>query len=78
MSRKSTAPRRATQPRLEMLEDRCLLSAILVTSTADANTAGTLRYAINQANAGKYNEMISRLEQPAVRKPSSSRVNCRR
>ena len=34
-------------PRLELLEDRMLLASYSVTSNADTNTPGTLRYAIN-------------------------------
>jgi len=50
------------RPRLEALEDRTLLTACVVTTTADNgdNTnpiAGSLRDAINQVNAGTYNEI---------------------
>jgi hypothetical protein len=38
-------------PRLEALEDRLAPAAFIVTSTADDGTAGTLRWAITQANA---------------------------
>ncbi len=48
--RKSSARWSATRPRLEQLEDRWLLSTYSVTSAADSG-AGTLRDAINQANA---------------------------
>ncbi len=48
--RKNVSHRRATRPRLEMLEDRWLLSTYIVTSTADSGT-GSLRDAINSANA---------------------------
>lgn len=45
-------PRRRIRPRVEILEDRCLLSTTYtVSSLSDSNTPGTLRYAINQANA---------------------------
>ncbi len=50
LRRKSVARRRASRPRLEALEDRWLLSTYTVTSAADDGSAGTLRYAINQAN----------------------------
>src|SRR6266436_3261620 len=43
---------RTLQPHLEQLEDRCVPSSTyLVTNFADSNTPGTLRFAINQANA---------------------------
>jgi hypothetical protein len=42
---------------LEVLEDRYLLSAYIVNSTADDGSVGTLRDAINQVNAGTYNEI---------------------
>ncbi len=60
LRRKSGALRSASRPRLEALEDRTLLSttaAYVVTSAADSNAAGTLLYAINQVNAGNYNEI---------------------
>jgi hypothetical protein len=60
LRRKTVSRRLATQLRLELLEDRWLLSADLayvVTSTADTNTPGTLRFGINQVNAGNYNEI---------------------
>jgi hypothetical protein len=52
-------PVRRVRPRLEVLENRTLLSAsaYVVTSAADSNAAGTLLYAINQVNAGNYNEI---------------------
>jgi hypothetical protein len=50
LRRQTFARRRASRPRLEALEDRCLLSTYLVTSTADDGSFGTLRDAINQAN----------------------------
>jgi hypothetical protein len=56
------APRRRSriQPRIERLEDRCLLSTIYtVTSLGDGNTLGTLRYAINQANANHTGTAVS-------------------
>jgi len=43
-------PCRRTRPRLEMLEERCLLSTYTVTSLADDGSAGTLRYVIAEAN----------------------------
>ncbi len=49
LRRKVVARRQATQPRLEALEDRWLLSPYLVTSNADSGS-GTLRDAITQAN----------------------------
>src|SRR5262245_51604184 len=57
LRQKPAARRPAHRLRLEVLEDRCLLSAYVVTSAADSNTAGTLLYAINQVNAGNYNEI---------------------
>src|SRR5581483_9751182 len=51
LRRKVIVRRRASRPRLEALEDRWLLSAYVVTSTADDGSAGTLRDAINQANS---------------------------
>jgi len=50
LRRKAVARRQPFQPRLEALEDRLLLSTYTVTSAADDGSAGTLRYAINQAN----------------------------
>jgi hypothetical protein len=44
------------RPFLEVLEDRYLLSAYVVTSNAESGT-GTLSDAINQVNAGNYNEI---------------------
>jgi hypothetical protein len=63
LRRKTAARRIVARPRLEVLEDRWLLSstAYVVTSTADSNTPGTLRYAINQVNAGNYNEIDFKL-----------------
>jgi parallel beta-helix repeat protein len=46
------------RPFLELLEDRCLLSAYVVTSTADDGSAGTLRQAINAVNAGVDNAIV--------------------
>jgi hypothetical protein len=43
--------RSRTSPSLELLEDRMLLANFSVTSNADTNTSGTLRYAINQLDA---------------------------
>jgi hypothetical protein len=44
--------RRPSRPWLEQLEDRCVPSnTYLVTNFGDTNTLGTLRFAINQANA---------------------------
>jgi parallel beta-helix repeat protein len=57
--------RRRVQPRLELLEDRCLLSATTYTvnSLLDTNTgsgdAGTLRYVINQANTTNTGTAVS-------------------
>src|SRR5579875_2365836 len=56
LRRKVVARRQATQPRLEALEDRWLLSPYIVTSNADSGS-GTLRDAITQANLGSYNEI---------------------
>jgi hypothetical protein len=53
---KAAARRLATRPCLEALEDRWLLSAYVVTTTADSGT-GSLRDAITQVNAGVYNEI---------------------
>jgi hypothetical protein len=57
LRQKPEARRPAHRPRLEVLEDRFLLSAYVVTSAADSNAAGTLLYAINQVNDGNYNEI---------------------
>ena len=48
---KARHPQDTVKLNLEALEARWLLSTYSVTSTADDGTAGTLRYAINQANA---------------------------
>ncbi len=57
LRRKAGARRLVSRPRLEPLEDRTLLSAVAVHSTADDGSPGTLRYAIEQVNAGKYNDI---------------------
>ncbi len=57
LRRKAGARRLVSRPRLEPLEDRTLLSAVAVHSTADDRSPGTLRYAIEQVNAGKYNDI---------------------
>ncbi len=57
LRRRSGVRRFAPRPRLEVLEDRLLLTAIDVTSTADINAPGTLIYAINHVNLGNYNEI---------------------
>ena len=51
---KPNAPRRQARLRPEALEDRCVLSTLLVTSNADDFTAqpGTLRYAVENAASG--------------------------
>src|SRR5262249_54083124 len=54
MSRPPSAPRRPrTVPSVEPLEDRCLPATFLVNSTLDTTpaTVGTLRWAVEQANA---------------------------
>jgi parallel beta-helix repeat protein len=48
-SKVSKLPRRSRLPRVELLETRQLLTTFLVTNTQD-HGAGSLRYAINQAN----------------------------
>jgi hypothetical protein len=48
---------RSKLPCLEALEERWLLSAYVVTSTADDGSPGTLRAAINAVNAGQDNEI---------------------
>jgi hypothetical protein len=53
-ARKTRRTRKAASGRkllLELLEDRTVPSTFTVTSTADDGTSGTLRWAINQANA---------------------------
>jgi titin len=45
-----------SRPQLEVLEDRSLPSAYVVTTTANDGT-GSLRDALNQVNAGHYNEI---------------------
>lgn len=40
------------QPLLEQLEDRCVPTTFTVSNLLDTNTPGTLRYSIDQANAG--------------------------
>ncbi len=49
LRRKNAARSLANRPRLEALEDRCLLSTYIVINTADSGT-GSLRDAINSAN----------------------------
>jgi titin len=51
LRRKHVDRRRAVRPVLESLEGRWLLSTYVVISTADDGSQGTLRDAINQANA---------------------------
>ena len=47
-----TTIRRGRRPRVELLEDRMLLSTFTVTDTGDdVNVTGSLRYAITQSNA---------------------------
>ena len=52
-SRASRSKLRALRPFLEVMEDRVVLSQLMVTSPLDPATltAGTLRYAVYQANA---------------------------
>ena len=47
------------RPRLEWMEDRTLLSAITVTNTLDDGSVGSLRWAVEQANAGGGAETIN-------------------
>ena len=47
------------RPRLEVMEDRTLLSAITVTNTLDDGSVGSLRRAVEQANAGGGAETIN-------------------
>ena len=51
--RKTTARRRSRRvvPGLVMFEERTLLSTFTVTKTGDGDEAGTLRWAIDHANA---------------------------
>jgi hypothetical protein len=56
LARRQGEWRSRQRPVLEALEDRWLLAAYLVTSTADSG-AGTLRDAITQVDAGSYNEI---------------------
>lgn len=50
--------KRSRRPGCESLEDRRLLAAFLVTSTLDNGSAGTLRYAIEQADAASGTSVI--------------------
>ena len=50
---------RRSRPRLEWMEDRTLLSAITVTNTLDDGSVGSLRWAVEQANAGGGAETIN-------------------
>ncbi len=50
--------RRSRRPGCESLEDRRLLAPLMVTSTLDNGVAGTLRYAIEQADAASGNSII--------------------
>src|SRR3954451_11196121 len=50
-NRRPGAARRGTRLRLEPLEDRDVPAQILVTSNLDDGSAGTLRWATQQANA---------------------------
>jgi hypothetical protein len=62
----SRRPRLATlRPRLEALEDRTLLSAYVVTTTAD-NGPGSLRDAINQVNADTSHALYASPSNPNV------------
>ena len=62
-SRPIVCRRGRIRPRIEMLEDRCLLTAYTVNSLLDSNTgsgdAGTLRYVINQANTNHTGTAVS-------------------
>ncbi len=59
-------PRRRRSPRLESLEDRLVLSALTVTSSADSGP-GTLRAAIALANAGDTISYSPRLDGQTIR-----------
>lgn len=50
--------RAGRRPRLEVLEPRQLLATFTVDSTADDDVVGTLRWAINQANATAGDDLI--------------------
>lgn len=63
--RKSPVRRVAPRPRLEVLEDRTLLSAYIVTTTADSG-AGSLRDAINQINADTSHALYASSSNPNV------------
>ncbi len=54
-----TRRRRRMQPTLLALEDRRLLSTFTVTSTLDNGSAGTLRWAVGQANSAGGAETIA-------------------
>lgn len=45
-----TVSDRSLKPSLEWMESRVLLATFIVTNTSDTNSAGSLRYAINQSN----------------------------
>ncbi len=63
--RKSSVRRMAPRPRLEALEDRTLLSAYVVTTTADSGI-GSLRDAINQINADTSHALYASPTNPNV------------
>ncbi len=54
LRRKPGARCLASRPRLESLEDRCLLTPYIVTNGAGNADPGTLIYGIEQVNAGNY------------------------
>src|SRR5690348_2511157 len=52
-------PRKPARPRLEVMEDRLLLTTYQVTNTLDDGSPGSLRWAIGQTNGGPGGDSIT-------------------
>lgn len=72
LSRSANQPKRTKQriPVVELLEDRLSPAALTVTSLADNDSKGTLRYEIGQANAGDTIEFKAGLSGTIILNPT--------
>ncbi|SIN94835.1 conserved repeat domain-containing protein [Singulisphaera sp. GP187] len=59
LERSTPTRRKAVRPRLELMEDRLLLTIFPVTDTLDSLSPGTLRWAIGQVNGGDGGDTIA-------------------